>query len=184
MKSILSLVISCLLLPVAQLHAGQSVPLSIEYLTTKADLVIEGTVVSKTVQRDTERGIYTSIDFQVTEVWKGNLKTNHFTIVHSGGILGEERMETSSPVHYEVGEEIVAFLVLNQRGEGVTIGVTQGKFSVWKDAGTDEKFASNEFHGASRESSTGVARNQNGNQPKKDRLALSELKRLTQGGAQ
>ena len=45
------------------------------------------------------------------------------------------------------GEEFVAFLVFNPRGEPVTIGLAQGKFHVWRDPQTGEKFANNLFHG-------------------------------------
>ena len=54
---------------------------------------------------------------------KASKKANKlFTIVHGGGILGDRRVIVSDQVTFQPGEEVVAFLVLNQRGEGVTLG--------------------------------------------------------------
>jgi len=39
--------------------------------------------------------------------------------------VGDVREEVSGEVQYNVGEEFVAFLVFNQRGEPVTIGLAQ-----------------------------------------------------------
>ena len=70
-----------------------------------------------------------------------------FTIVQGGGTVGDVREEVSGDVQYEPGEEFVAFLVFNARGEPVTIGLAQGKFHVWRDPQTGEKFTNNLFHG-------------------------------------
>ena len=122
-------------------------PLSLEELTARSSLVLHGTVLSKSCQRDTQGRIYTKVELDVAEVWKGSLSAKRFTIVHGGGILGEKRVVVSGQVEYGIGEEVVAFLVLNQREEGVTLGLTQGKFRVWKDAKTGEVLAQNPFHG-------------------------------------
>src|SRR5207247_454414 len=100
------------------LRAVQMEPLSIERLVQGSTLVRRGAVLSKSCQRDPEGRIYTKVELQVTEVWKGALATNRFTLVHGGGILGDRKATVSGQVEYGIGEEIVAFLVLNQRGEG------------------------------------------------------------------
>jgi hypothetical protein len=122
-------------------------PLPIESLATEADLVLQGTVLSKSCQRDPAGRIYTRIELQVAEVWKGSIPGSPFIIVHGGGVLGEEQRIVSGQVQYEVGEEVVAFLVRNSRGEGVTLGLMQGKFHVWKDAATGSKYVVSPFHG-------------------------------------
>jgi len=127
------------------------VPLAVEDLSQRADLVLHGTVASKTCLKDPQGRIYTRIEFKVAEVWKGTLATNTFVIVHGGGTVGEERVEVDGEATYEIGEELVAFLVLNQRREGVSIGLAQGKFKVWKDDATGEPFAHNLFHGKPKE---------------------------------
>lgn len=125
------------------------IPLSLEELQGRADLILHATVKSKTCERTTEGRIITRVRMDVSEVLKGVLKTNTFEIVHGGGVVGDVRAEVSGQVEYKEGEEVVAFLVLNQRGEGVTLGLAQGKFRVWRDAQTGEKFAHNPFHGSS-----------------------------------
>lgn len=150
-------------------------PLSIQDLTRQADLVLQGTVLSKSCQRDPAGRLYTRIDLQVSDVFKGALSGSPFVIVHGGGILGDRQSTVAGQVEYNVGEEVVVFLVRNQRGEGVTLGLMQGKFHVWTDPATHAKFAASPFHGlppavaavAPRTRSTGGA----------DALRLSDLKR-------
>src|SRR2546425_6240991 len=122
-------------------------PLSVEELTKQSSLILHGTVLSKTCQRDPQGRIYTKVELDVAEVWQGSLSTKRFTIVHGGGILGDKQVVVSGQVEYGIGEEVVAFLVLNQRGEGVTLGLKQGKFRVWKDVKTGDVLAQNPFHG-------------------------------------
>src|SRR5437867_8643817 len=104
------------------LHAVQMEPLSIEQLAQESALVVQGTVRSKSCQRDPAGRIFTKVELQVAETWKGSLTTNRISIVHGGGVLGGERSIVSGQVDYGIGEEVVAFLVLNQRGEAVTLG--------------------------------------------------------------
>jgi hypothetical protein len=149
-------------------------PLAIDELTRKADLIIQGTVLNKTSLRDEAGRIYTRVDVKVSEIWKGALpakaKPDRLTIVHSGGTMGDVREETRGEVQYEIGEEVVAFLVFNQRGEPVTIGLSQGKFHVWQDKQTGEKFAHNPFHGTPEPAAGG----------KGGKLRVSELKKQVQ----
>ena len=135
-------------------------PLAVEELARKADLIVQGTVLDKQSLRDEAGRIYTKVNIRVGEVWKGALPTNGtpgvLTIVQGGGTVGDVREEISGEVQYDVGEEFVAFLVFNPRGEPVTIGLAQGKFHVWRDRQTGEKFTRNLFHGGP-ESSDAVA---------------------------
>jgi hypothetical protein len=127
------------------LRATHLRPLSIEQLAQKSHLILHGTVLSKSCQRDPEGRIYTKVELQVTESWKGS--KDRFVLVHGGGVLGNESSEADGQESYEVGEEVVAFVVLNQRGEGVTLGLAQGKFHVWLDPASGQKMAHNPFHG-------------------------------------
>jgi hypothetical protein len=154
-------------------------PLSLDQLTEQASLILHGTVRSKSCQRDPQGRIYTKVDLEVAEMWKGSLIAKRFTIVHGGGILGDKRVEISGQVEYAIGEEVVAFLVLNQRGEGVTLGLMQGKFRVGKDAKTGELLAQNPFHGTD-DTSERIGRA--GTSAASSRLTLADLKRRVQGG--
>ncbi len=151
--------------------------LSIEELTAKAQAVLHGRVESKSVQRDAAGRIYTRIELALTEVWKGSAGGKNFTMVQGGGVLGEEVASVGGQEEFSIGEEVVVFLVLNQRGEGVVIGLVQGKLKVAQEA-SGEKFVHNVFHGVAP---GGAARgNGNGNVGK---LSLAQLKARVQGGA-
>ena len=176
------LLLGSLLLAGLPLRADQMWPLSIEQLTAKADLVLQGKVLSTTVQRDPQGRIYTTVKLQVDEVWKGSLATNQFTLVHGGGVLGDEVATVSGQAKYEVGEEVVAFLVLNQRGEGVSVGLCQGKFQVWNDPLDGEKLAHNRFHGL-RPAAAGPPAKGVTAAGFRNRLTVADLKQRVQEGA-
>ena len=159
-----------------KLPATLMTPLPIEELARRADFILHGSVTGKTCLRSPEGRIYTRVELQVQEVWKGNLITNTFAIVHGGGTVGNRRTSVSGQVEYSVGEEVVTFLVINPRGEGVTIGLAQGKFHVWKDQTTGGKFAYNLFHGATEKE---AARGEN----QAARLAIRDLANKAKGGA-
>jgi hypothetical protein len=162
-------------LSVLSISATLMTPLPVEELTQRAELILHGTVTNQTCQRSPEGRIYTRVELQVSEVWKGSLTNHTFTVVHSGGTVGNIRTEVSGQVRYEVGEEVVAFLVLNSRGEGVTLGLAQGKFHVWQDKATGEKFAHNLFHGATEPAAAA-------GEKKTERLALKDLGTRVKGG--
>ena len=172
-----------LLLPVTAVHADQLIPLSVEEISARSQLILQGKVISTTVQRDEEGRIYTAVDLQVDEAWKGAPGTNHFTIVLGGGILGDEGVSVTGQVEYEIGEEVVAFLVLNKKGEGVTLGLSQGKFHVWTDSATNEKMARNRFHGLNAAAPDSTVNTPNHTVTKiHNRLLLADLKKLAVGG--
>jgi hypothetical protein len=132
-----------------RVEATQFVPLTIEQLAKKSNLVIHGTVLSKSTQRDPEGRIYTTVELQVMETWKGSITGDRFVLVHGGGVLGNQSSGAIGQESYDVGEEVVAFVVLNNRGQGVTLGLAQGKFHVWLDPESGTKEAHNLFHGRS-----------------------------------
>jgi len=177
--------ISLLLLPLwcvgsLLLRAVQMEPLPIEQLAKESSLVVRGKVLSKSCQRDPAGRIYTKVDMEVTEAWKGWLSTNRFTLVHGGGILGDRKATVAGQAEYGVGEEVVAFLVLNPRGEGVTLGLAQGKFHVWSDPRTGERLVHNVFHGEADSLRQPVSGADHG--PNRGRLTLADLKRRVRGG--
>ena len=123
-------------------------PLSIQELAAQSPLIVHGTVVNKSCHRDPAGRIYTKVELQLIDVWKGTPANNPLTIVHGGGTLGGEQVVVAAQVEYNLREEVVAFLVLNQRGEAVTLGLAQGKFHVWQDRTTGDVLVRNPFHGA------------------------------------
>ncbi len=158
-------------------------PLSIEQLAEKSQLILHGRVLSKSCQRDGAGRIYTRAELQVSEVWKGQVAANSFVIVHGGGVLGRERVTVSGQVDYQVGEEVVAFLVINPRGEGVSLGLAQGKFHVWQDRASGKKFAASLFHGAPPDPLP-ASRLQAQSSGSNERLTVEQLKQRVHGGVE
>jgi len=176
-REFLLIFLTCAL--VSSLRAIQFTPLSIEQLTRESALVVQATVLSKSCQRDPAGRIFTKVELNVTDVWKGALPTNCLTVVHGGGILGDRKSAVSGQVEYGIGEEVVAFIVFNPRGEGVTLGLAQGKFHVGRDEGTGEKLAHNLYHGEADARSREVSA-PDGLSTKR-RLTVAELKRRVRG---
>lgn len=184
MKSFLCwLAATIVLLASQQLRATIMVPLDLGELTGRAELILHGTVTSRMCLKDSEGRIYTKIKFDVSEVWKGAFSNKVFVIVHGGGIVGDERTVVDGEANYEVGEELVAFLRLNQRGEGVSIGLAQGQFHVWKDAGSGEKFVHNLFHGKPKDAESPPQAAFRAAAGKPARLGLMELRQRVDKGA-
>ena len=106
-----------------------SVPWTLEKLTHEAELVMHARVVSTTCAKDDAGRIFTEVEVEPIQVFKGEVcKTPK--IVHSGGIVGEEHVVVIGQVSFEPGEEFLGFLVKNERGELVTLGMNAGKLTV------------------------------------------------------
>lgn len=129
-----------LLLLAVAIGANEPIPMTVPELTQKADLIVRGKVESKSVRRDAAGRIFTEVKLLTLEVWKGDPKKPLLTVVHGGGILGDQKVTALGQVNYEPGEEIIGFFVWNERGEAVTLSMSQGKFNVSGSA------ASNPFH--------------------------------------
>jgi hypothetical protein len=135
--SLTSLLILCLC--ASKGSAEELIPQSVEQLTEKAELIVLGKVESTTVKRDQSGRIYTLVEISVTDIWKGTWKNKSVTVLLSGGTLGAEKVHVSGQVKYEVGEEVVSFLVFNPKGDPVTLGMSQGKRRVTVDPKSKEK---------------------------------------------
>ncbi|MBI5774757.1 MAG: hypothetical protein HZA89_13555 [Verrucomicrobia bacterium] len=155
---------------------GNFIPLPVEELAARSQLVVRGTVLAKSCQRDEAGRIFTRVELAVAEVWKGGLATNRFTIVHGGGVLGEEQAGVSGQVEFSMGEEVVAFLVLNRRGEGVCLGLAQGKFEIWRDAASGEHYARNPIFGGPPPTAVSRSKLAASAVPSNWRLKVSDLK--------
>lgn len=156
--------------------AGWMVPLSLEELSLRADVVLHATVTGKACERHARGHIITRVQVNVSEVYKGTIKTNQFEFIFNGGKLGNEIESSSIQANYEIGEEAVLFLKINDWGDAVTVGVVQGKFVVWEEKATGEKYASNPFHGISKEQAANGAKAE-------EKLALRDLTRRAKGVA-
>jgi hypothetical protein len=142
---------------------------TIEQLAAAGEAVVHGIVTSKSVQRDVDGRIFTRVQLKLKEHWKGSRPV--ISIVHGGGVLGDEASFAEGQEQYTVGEEVVAFVRFNGRGEAVTLGMNQGKFTVFKRDG--ETLVYNGFHGAAPGEAT----------PGRKPIRLEELKSRVLGGA-
>ncbi len=148
-------VIAWILLLTGVATAGTLIPLAVDQLAEDSEIVVFGTVNSKTCLRDEAGRLYTKVEIDVKETWKGaHPEGKPITVVHGGGTLGERRLVVSGQVNYRVGEDVVAFLRLNPRGEAVTIAMCQGKFEVLRDQSSGERYVRNTFHGGAPPTAT------------------------------
>jgi hypothetical protein len=173
--------LGALVLGCPRLLATLVVPLSIEQLADQAQLVVRGKVQQSTVDRDDAGRIYTRIELEVIEVWKGTFAGSKIEIEHGGGRLGNRTVYVSGQVSYPLGQEVVAFLVFNPRGRAVTLGLAQGKFEVWTDPLSGRKLARNFLHGQALRSQDGI---ESVGATAAGELLLEELKRRVRGGTQ
>ena len=150
------------------------VPLTLAQLTDQSQAILRGTVSSKTCLEDERGRLVTRIRLTVAEVWKGEADVGEFAIVQAGGTLGDRRVTVVGQPNFSIGEEVVTFLELNARGEGVVLGVCQGKFDVFRDPAGSKQVRSI-FHGGGLAGSGSAQALQNklGNR----RLTLVDLKR-------
>ena len=137
-----------MLLLTSDAAAGNLIPLAVDQLSEDSEIVVFGLVNSKTCLCDEAGRLYTKVEIEVKETWKGSHPAGKpITVVHGGGALGTRCLVVSNQVNYQVGEEVVAFLRFNPRGEAVTIAMCQGKFEVICDKASGERFVRNTFHG-------------------------------------
>ncbi len=173
------LLVLALLHGAAVVRATQMVPLSITELSAGAEAIVRGTVVSRRVVIRDGGGLLTKVGLRVAETIKGARAFDELEIVQSGGVLGERRTTVVGAASFSLGEEVVAFLVFNRRGEAVVLALAQGKFKVFRDA-AGVKHVRNPFHGGG-EPDGGSRRallNRLGNR----RLSLDELRRRVKAG--
>lgn len=148
-----------LFLGMRSVHADDAIPMSVADLTRHADLIVLGKVEGKEIKRDAQQRIFTEVRLAVQEVWKGDPKKPLLTVVHGGGILGGQKAAVTGQVSYEPGELVVGFYVWNERGEAVTLSMSQGKFHVTQNPDGDTEVA-NPFLGRPARETTAAAASQ------------------------
>ena len=160
--------------------AGPLLPLSIQDLTDAADVVLRGKVVCKKVSRDESGRVFTTVQLQVQDVWKGDVAGDTFEVVHGGGILGLRKVEVTYQVQFGICEEAVVFCRINSQGKGVTIGMIQGKFDVLKSENDSKICVRNMFHGGIPPNSSSMQSRIH--MPHQLPLIMESLKAQVQGG--
>ena len=162
-------------------QAASQVPLSIDLLVAKADAVVHGKVVRMTCQRDDEGRMFTKVHFQIIEQVKGRQRGGTLVVVQGGGVLGRRIARSPIEPTYQVGAEVVVFVMFNSRDEAVTLGLNQGKFDVARQPKTGLATVRNPFHGlAKRDDPRAVVKRALGQSKP---LTLAELKRRVRRAA-
>ena len=149
--------------------------MSIETLAVKADAVVHGRVVRLSCQRDDEGRLFTKVRLQIVEQVKGRQGGEMLTVVQGGGMLGRRIARSPLQPRYQVGGEVVVFVVFNSRGEAVTLGLNQGKFDVARQMETGLATVRNPFHGLAKRDDPRAVVKRALRQAKP--LTLAELKR-------
>ncbi len=95
-------------------------------LTDSAGRVVLGEVLSVRSQWDAgHRTIYTRVEIQVAETWKGEATRNgRVTVVQPGGSVGDIEMRVHGLRSFQTGERAVLFLSAGE--PAYTIGLGQG----------------------------------------------------------
>jgi hypothetical protein len=126
--------------------------LSIEYLVSQSDIIIEGTVTgaypSRWNTRDGQRPdksdseldigvedmIYTDVGIHVSKYLKNPLDTGDLQIAVDGGTVGNDSIWVEDSPSFEHGENVLLFLNWTPGREEMTVtGGYQGKFTVIED---------------------------------------------------
>lgn len=124
--------------------ATSLLPLSLEQLSSRADLIFYGKVISNEVKKDTQSGqIATFTEFKVIDLIKGTAGNTH-RIKQIGGFdkNSNTRLTIRGVPKFIVGEEYVVFLPKKSSlGFSSPLGLHQGSFPVATE--NSEKVISN-----------------------------------------
>ncbi len=102
---------------------------SVEGLTRYADVVAHGKVgvMSSFMENDQ---IFTQVELEVAELYKGEAALKKLTLLLYGGTAGGKRTRVIGAPCLSSGEEVVLFLKADSRGSYGVVNLAEGKFGV------------------------------------------------------
>jgi hypothetical protein len=159
-------------LHIPALQADVPAPVPVEDLARRADTVVHGRVASLEASQDAEGRVFTRVELEAAEIWKGPA-TNRFSLVLGSGVLGRRWTKVVGEPEFRLGEEVVVFTVRNPQGDAVTLDLARGKFAV-QVTGDGRKLLSNGVFGRPVEAAGYRL-------PTQVPLPLEELKRRVEG---
>jgi len=116
------------------LEATSLLSMSVEELSQKADLIVQGTVVDLKGELTADKtAIHTTVLISVQDQWKGK-STSSVTLVQPGGSLGEIVEEVPGLPSFKPSEKVILFLKEMPEGKLIVFGGEQGKFVLRFDA--------------------------------------------------
>lgn len=130
-----------LLIVSAPAGASMMLPMTVEDLSRRSDLVAKGRVIETESRRSEDGGrIYTVVTFELDEAWKGKGSERVEIHVPGGSLDGITQLVTGAPRFVE-GEDAVVFLrelapAPEAKGppEVGVVGMAQGKLEIQPDA--------------------------------------------------
>ncbi len=105
----------------------------------EAPLIVRGTIGMSSADWGTDdegrQKIYTSLELQVTEIFKGNLDTASIIMREIGGQTDGIGMQIAGASEYSPGEDVLMFLnQKNKVGSFDVVGMMTGKYNIEKDS--------------------------------------------------
>ncbi len=151
--------------------ASEGRAMLVDEMARRSDVVAVGRVVSLESTRDPGGHLFTKIELETSEIWKGPT-TRQLTLVSGSAVLGERWVKVVGEEPFRLGEEVVVFAVRNAAGEAVAIHPSQGKFRIHADRVSGERLAENGVWGEIESQPAGGVRS-----PQHRRLTLEDLHR-------
>jgi len=125
------------------------IPLTTRDLARKADIICTGTCVRSQSFLDRSlsdaQRINTNYLIQVDKTLKGDPQ-QFLVVTEWGGQVGEVLQWIAGTPRYETGEKVLVFLKKTSGGI-VTIGMSQGKYHVYKEKGTGKEMVRRDLSG-------------------------------------
>jgi len=114
--------------------------MSLAELTSSADRIVVGTVLSvKAAWDPTHRKIFSTIEIDIEESWKGPADVQRVTLVQPGGSVGDIEMTVQGMPSFSTRERSLLFLQGRQRFQ--VVGMGQGKRSLAWDGASKQWLA-------------------------------------------
>jgi len=117
----------------SSLEATQIPSFALREIIGLAERVVHGRVESVETVKAKDGRLRTRVDVSVDDTWKGPAEPR-VTVVQASGVLGERWVRVVGEPEFRPGEEVVLFLVRTPAGDWVVAPLSQGKFSVTRDA--------------------------------------------------
>lgn len=129
-------------------QAGTVQKLSLDQLSSEADLIVRGRVETlKSRQASDRRPMSTVVTLAVERQFKGP-KVSSVTIEQAGGSQGDVTLGVPGSPEFTHGEDVILFLKRNRDGASKIVGGRQGKFTVKTPLGVDKEVVEDFAHRA------------------------------------
>ena len=111
--------------------AGTVLPMSLEQMTDRADMILMGRVVGQRAEWNANRTrIYTYVTLEVDHYFKGESSSTTTTIRMLGGQVGPFIAHLPGSPKFSVGEDVLLFCAGQQARIPAVLGLSLGKFSI------------------------------------------------------